>query len=173
MIDVNPTTSFPNMYNFINDRLVKKVDGNNLPTMDGSGIMPLVLFSIVIFCYYLIFSYLGVGNNSEATQTSGGVKLIEIIMWGMFIFLILINGLQYFLKIDIKATVKNLFSSQPAELDFNITNKDTNNNSGNGETMQTAETEETMETAETAETMETMETMVNKKKKIVEVIFMV
>ena len=32
------------------DRLVKKVDGNNLPTMDGSGIMPLVLFSIVIFC---------------------------------------------------------------------------------------------------------------------------
>ena len=36
--------------------------------------------------------------------------------------MILVNGLQYFLNIDLKAGIKNIFNPQP-ELNFNITNK--------------------------------------------------
>ena len=40
-------------------------------------------------------------------------------MWGLFIFLILINGLQYFFKIDVKTAITDLFGST-AEVDIEI-----------------------------------------------------
>ena len=110
MIDINPSTGFPKMYNFIDNKVLQ-----------GGGITVLIVFSLIIIGYYFIFSYLGVGYNSESTVPSQGIKFIEILMWGMFIFLILINGLQYFLNIDLKAGIKNLFSPVP-ELDFQISN---------------------------------------------------
>ena len=35
-------------------------------------------------------------------------------MWGVFIFLVLINGLQYFFSVDAKVAIKNLFTEKPA-----------------------------------------------------------
>ena len=40
-------------------------------------------------------------------------------MWGLIVFLVLINGIQYFFKIDIKTAVKNLFQGRP-EVDIKI-----------------------------------------------------
>ena len=34
-------------------------------------------------------------------------------MWGLLIFLILINGIQYFFKIDVNAAINNLFHGTP------------------------------------------------------------
>jgi hypothetical protein len=48
-----------------------------------------------------------------------GTSFLEIFMWGIFIFLILINGLQYFFSIDAKAAVKNLFTEKP-EVDLTV-----------------------------------------------------
>ena len=123
MIDINPSTGFPNMYNFINNRLLTNLNGNAKNTqVQGGSFVALIVFTFVIIGYYIIFSYLGVGGNPDTTIPSNGIKFIEIIMWGMFIFLILVNGLQYFLNIDLKAGIKNIFNPQP-ELNFNITNK--------------------------------------------------
>ena len=47
------------------------------------------------------------------------MTVIEIIMWGLIIFLVLINGIQYFFKIDMKTAVKNLFKQTP-EIDIEI-----------------------------------------------------
>ena len=123
MIDINPSTGFPNMYNFINNRLLNNVNGNTKPKqIHGTKFVTLIVFTFIIIGYYIIFSYLGVGGNPDTTIPSKGIKFIEIIMWGMFIFLILVNGLQYFLNIDLKAGIKNIFNPEP-ELNFKITNK--------------------------------------------------
>ena len=41
-------------------------------------------------------------------------------MWGLFLFLVMINGIQYFYGMDVKAGIKNLFQGTP-EIDLTIT----------------------------------------------------
>jgi hypothetical protein len=128
-IDLTPNVGIPNMYDNIYNRL-----GNENPYV-------LILITVVIIFYYLLFSNLGIGqgpspgmsrmsnllgqgpSSSPSSQysqgVSSGLSFIEIILWGLFIFLLLINGLQYFFKIDIKAAIKNIFSPQP-EVDIQI-----------------------------------------------------
>lgn len=117
-------TSFglSNMYNTMNQKL-----SNN----DNSVIF--IILIVIIIVYYVLFSYVGSGTTGEnmmsvsnnlsnigqATTKSTGLKFIEILLWGLFIFLILINGLQYFFDINITASIKNIFSQQP-EVDIRI-----------------------------------------------------
>ena len=58
----------------------------------------LVILTIIILFYYLVFNYLGVviGKSDFVQPSSPAMVFFEIIMWGIFIFLLLINGLQYF-----------------------------------------------------------------------------
>jgi len=115
-VDITPTDGFPHMYDYVNGAV-------------GAGANPLVLiiFTIVIISYYFLFSYLGISGSSPATQAVGtksaGITFIEIIMWALFIFLILINGIQYFFNIDIKAGIKNLFTPVP-EVDITVMTED-------------------------------------------------
>ena len=83
----------------------------------------LVTLTLIMIVYYVIFKYLGVTKVSqEPTIEAGGIKMIEILMWALFIFLILINGLQYFFSLNIKATIKNLFAPVP-EVEVKIEDK--------------------------------------------------
>ena len=54
------------------------------------------------------------GKRSVATIT------IEIIMWSLFIFLIILNGVQYYYNINIKTDLKTLFTPTP-KIDVEIT----------------------------------------------------
>jgi hypothetical protein len=114
MINITPGDGFPKMYDFIGDNVTK-----------GLNPFALIIFTVIILLYYVLFSYLGV--NIASTSSGGitpsrsvGLQVIEIIMWGMFIFLVLINGIQYFLNIDIKTGIKNFFTPVP-EVDIAIT----------------------------------------------------
>jgi hypothetical protein len=85
---------------------------------------PIIIFSIigVIIVYYLVFSSMNVKITKPMNLPIGntiqrglsGIGFIEISLWGMFIFLLLINGMQLFLSIDIKAVIKDLFSGNPS-----------------------------------------------------------
>ena len=114
MLDITPTQGFPDMYNFIGNSISK-----------GVSPMILIIFTVVLIVYYALFSFLGsdgtssTGISQSVSSKSTGLLLIETIMWGMFVFLILINGLQYFFKIDIKASIKNLFAPVP-EIDIAV-----------------------------------------------------
>ena len=110
-IDITPTKGFPHMYDFIGDSVTK-----------GSPVV-LVVLTFVIIIYYLLFSYLGVsvtGAGAQGQPTSPSITFIEVVMWGMFIFLVLINGVQYFFQVDIKTSIRNLFTPVP-EVDITVT----------------------------------------------------
>ena len=78
----------------------------------------LLALTIIIIFYFIVFSYLGY-NINYPQQESEGIRFIEIVMWGLIVFLVLINGIQYFFKIDVKTAVKNIFAGKP-EVDIKI-----------------------------------------------------
>ena len=95
------------------------IDIVNKTSTDGKLIM-LGMLSLTIFLYYIVFSTLpGANGTSGPTPSTGGAKLLELIMWGTFIVLLMINGYQYFFNINIVASVKNLFSDKP-EVDITV-----------------------------------------------------
>ena len=107
-IDVSPTQGFSHIYDRMNN-----VIGQTNP-------MILTVLSVIIIFYFVIFSYLGyTASNSTGYAQSRGLGMIEIIMWGLIIFLVLINGIQYFFKIDVNANISNIFNKTP-ELDLTI-----------------------------------------------------
>jgi len=109
-MDITPGQTLPGFYDALNRRF----------SIDN----PIILISltVIIILYYVVFNYFGVTsvNIPEVSAGQGkGVKFIEIMMWGLFVFLILINGLQYFFSLNIKTTIKNIFSPVP-EIDIKI-----------------------------------------------------
>ena len=101
-IDISPSNGFSHLYDSMNNKI--------------SSVNPMVLIvlTVIILFYFIVFSYLApVAGQALPTPKSNGMWLIEIIMWGLFVFLILINGLQYFFQIDVKTAVRNLVSGTP------------------------------------------------------------
>ena len=118
-MNISPGQTLPHYYDSFNGQL----------SIDNPII--LIILTIVLIFYYTIFSYLGVSPTATFPTPEGmaptGVremKIFEIIMWGLFIFLILINGLQYFFSLDINTTIKNIFSPVP-EVDIDVKNRKT------------------------------------------------
>lgn len=118
-MDLQLGPEFGNAYN----NITRKIGQDN----------PVILISltVIIIFYYVIFNYLGASSNAASSLSgtyataaeSTGVTLVEVFLWGLFIFLILINGLQYFFEVDIKTAIKNIFSPQP-EIDITITREE-------------------------------------------------
>jgi hypothetical protein len=59
---------------------------------------------------------------------SPGVSLVEAVMWGLLLFLIIVNGLHYLFDVNIAASVSGLFAEVP-ELDI-ILNTPSDDDSG-------------------------------------------
>ena len=98
----------------------------------------LIIITIIIIVYYLIFSNLGIGSSSQSGSPSAssafssfssynspqrasvGIFMMEMLMWAVFIFLLLVNAMQYIFKIDVSAAIKDIFSPNPSiELNIN------------------------------------------------------
>lgn len=73
---------------------------------------PYVLFvlAIVIVLYYLVFSGLG---ESSSYGEGGSVVALELFLWGVFVLLVLLNGITIFFNIDVTAGIKKLFTRDP------------------------------------------------------------
>lgn len=98
-------------------------DGLNNTLLGGNPII-LITLTLIIVLYYFVFSNLGVSSNNSYISSGGetgksGLGGIEILLWALFIFLLLINGLQYFFQIDIKTAIKNIFTPEP-QIDISI-----------------------------------------------------
>ena len=94
----------------------------NMMDMNDFSINPIVItvVVIIIILYYVLFASLGstgtdTGLGTGVDSGSGkGIAFIEILLWGVFILLILMNGMAYIFNINIIASIKNLFSSSPS-----------------------------------------------------------
>jgi hypothetical protein len=93
------------------------VVGQGSSTSFGSPIpLALIVIVIIILAYYVLFASLGneesgsgfgfgSGSNSESNN-----KTIELVLWGLFILLLLLNGAAYIFNFDVVASIKNIFS---------------------------------------------------------------
>jgi hypothetical protein len=83
--------------------------------------MFLIIATIIILFYYIVFSHLGGVNLDYGNQVNNpAITIIEVIMWGVFIFLLLVNGMQYFFDVNVNTGIQNLFSPTP-KLDLTVT----------------------------------------------------
>ena len=120
-VNVDNVSNLPNNYDYI----------NNI----GKNPWSLIFLSVVILVYYLIFASLGRGNdgNGGTEKPIKSMIILEVILWGVFFALILLNGIQYFFDIDISASIKNFFSEEP-EVDIEVDNINaSSSSSSNGE----------------------------------------
>lgn len=78
---------------------------------------------LIIFGYYIFFASLGQSSTMDGTSIgsgNGGSYLFEILIWGVALALVVLNGLRYFYGSDITANISKLFSEKP-ELDITVT----------------------------------------------------
>jgi hypothetical protein len=95
---------------------------DNVNSYVANNINPMMMVSIVslLVLFFLFFGTLGGGEVTVVeNSSSGGLGLIEVIMWAVLIFLVLINGVQYFFKINITTAIKNIFGPVP-EVDITV-----------------------------------------------------
>jgi len=93
--------------------------------LNNIGINPYVVavLILVVVAYYILFSSLGssagsssgssYGISSGSSSGSGGLKILEIILWGLFILLLILNGMTYIFNTSVTATLKNIFTTTP------------------------------------------------------------
>jgi len=91
----------------------------------GTNPVILIILSVVIILYYIFFASLGRRQSSVPTDgsSSKNVMFLEVLLWGVFIVLVLLNGMAYFFNINIIASIKNLFSPVP-EIDITVNQPD-------------------------------------------------
>ena len=102
-VDVSPTKSFSNLYDKITSNLGSSLNSSNI-----------LIFIIILIVFSLLFSNLGNSDLDMTTASNNsGVNILEIILWSVFVFLLLANGLQYFFGIEATASVKNVLDGKP------------------------------------------------------------
>jgi len=102
--NVSSISNLPqNSYNYINEW--------------GTNPIVLIVLVIVIVIYYILFAFLGAGTGSGSpsliNSENRSIVYVEALLWGLFIVLILMNGVSYFFNINIIASLKNMFSTTP------------------------------------------------------------
>ncbi len=128
-MDVNivPNTGNQTIYNKFNNYLANSTSRNAI----------IIISITIILLYIILFSNISYGTTSivpsntttpwslwtptvtplspnfSSQSINYSLNFFEIIMWGLFVFLILIQGLQYFYGFDISTSLRNLFKGTP------------------------------------------------------------
>ena len=111
----NTVSTDLNNINF-NVSSISNLPQNSYNYMNKWATNPIVLMVLVavIVIYYIIFAFLGKGSSeSRMGSENQSAVYLEALLWGLFIVLILMNGASYFFNINIMASLKNMFSTEP------------------------------------------------------------
>ena len=82
-----------------------------------------VIIIVIIIIYLMLFGSLGGSTINDSESNTGGLKILGIIIASLFLVLLLINGFNYFMNIDIITSIKNFFSKKP-EIDIIVDNEE-------------------------------------------------
>ena len=113
-VDVSPTKSFSNIYDTITNNLGKSFNSSNI-----------LIFIIILIVFFFLFSNLGNSDvDMTPTPNNSSTNILEIILWSIFVFLLLANGLQYFFGIEATASVKNVDGKPEVGIELSEESKD-------------------------------------------------
>jgi len=91
---------------------------NNTSSTNSSlnlGVPSILLLIVIIIVFMILFSSLGKQESvSPVNGSDGSSKLLSILMGGVLIVVVLLNGLQYFFNINLTARLDNLFTDTPS-----------------------------------------------------------
>jgi len=96
-------------------------DTSKLTEHIGSNPIVLVFLIGVIVVYYVLIATLGT-KGSEPVQRTQGIAGLEVLLWGVFVVLLITNGMQYFFNVDVSASLQNIMSKKP-HLDMSVTSR--------------------------------------------------
>ena len=72
----------------------------------------LIIIVLVIIIYYSVFSNV-TGPAQNPNPNSKSMGFLAVLLWGVFIVLIILNGFGYFYNMDITASLHNILSDKP------------------------------------------------------------
>ena len=83
--------------------------------MNNANPMLIGIMSFIVIVFYIILMF---ANNktsntqqySEYSSPKPSINIIEIILWAIFLVLIILNGMNYLTSLNIKTSIKNMFS---------------------------------------------------------------
>lgn len=83
------------------------------------GLPSVLLFAVVLILFIVLFSSLGKKGNESGISDgegsgNGSSKALTIILGGVLVVIVLLNGLQYFFNINLTARLDDLFSENPS-----------------------------------------------------------
>jgi len=95
-----------------------------IPTINSRGPIPskeentfpfsplAIGIALVILIVFVGFFATLSGGSADPKETTSLVGL-DIILWGCLVFLVLVNGMAYIFNIDVTASIRDLFTSEP------------------------------------------------------------
>jgi len=91
----------------------QKNNNNNMGL--NLGVPAILLLLIVVILFIVLFANLGKsGNEYQSSNSSGSTNILTILLGGVVIAVLLLNGLQYFFNINLTAQLNNLFTDTPS-----------------------------------------------------------
>lgn len=108
-LEVSPTKGINYLYKNANEKLHDKAK------------TPLVMSILVavVLVYVLLFKYLGIAHNNTLVKTEHQSRILMLLLWGIFVFLIMVNGLQYFFGINLSVKLSDYLSGEP-KMNINV-----------------------------------------------------
>ncbi len=84
------------------------------------GVPAILLMLIVVILFVVLFANLGKDESvSDGSTSNGSMNILTVLLGGVVIAVLLLNGLQYFFNINLTAQLNNLFSDTPS-LDLKV-----------------------------------------------------
>ena len=104
----------------INSQILNMENSVDPNTTNTANYTILIVLICIVIGYYLIFSSLGDSQNNSMfsmmnsnESSNSTTTTLEILLWGVFLTLILLNGLSYFFNFNVTASLKNVFKGEP------------------------------------------------------------
>lgn len=82
------------------------------------GVPAILLLVVVVILFVILFANLG-KNETVTDRSNGSTNILSILLGGVVLVVILLNGFQYFFNINLTARLNNLFTDTPS-LDLTV-----------------------------------------------------